>query len=56
MKDRNEKIRFAYGRLAGHEHVVAPDEEADPGDRDHRVDHEVVAEDAAPREARDDLA
>ena len=35
--------------------MVAPDEEADHRDADHGVDHEVVAEDAAPREASDHL-
>ena len=44
------------GRDAGHEHVVAPDEEADDGDAGQRPDHGGVAEDAAAREAGDDLA
>ena len=41
------------GRLPGDEHVVAPDEEADARDRHHRIDHEGVAEHAAPGEAGD---
>ena len=55
--DEGQKGKDQVGirRLAGHEHVVAPDEEADPGDRDHRIDHEVVAEDAPAREAGNDL-
>jgi hypothetical protein len=35
--------------------VVSPDEEPDPGDRDHRKDHEVISEDAAAREVGDDF-
>ena len=50
---REDQIRI--GRLARHEHVVAPDEESDAGDRDHRIDHEIVAEYPAPREAGNDF-
>ena len=52
-QEREDQARIR--RLARHEHVVAPDEEADAGDRQHGIDHEVVAEDAASREAGNDL-
>ena len=42
-------------RLARDEHVVAPDEEADHRDGEEGRDHHRIAEDAAPREAGDDL-
>ena len=35
--------------------MMAPDEEPDAGDRDHRIHHEVVAEDPPSREAGNDL-
>ena len=43
-------------RLAGDEHVVAPDQEAEDGDGQLEERHEVVAEDALAREAGDDFA
>ncbi len=43
-------------RGAGHEHVVAPHEEADDRDRNRGPGDELVAEHAFPRERRDNLA
>ena len=43
-------------RLAADEHVVAPDQEAEHGDRQAREGDEAVAEDRLAREAGDDLA
>jgi len=51
--------RKDHGRivaLPGHEHVVAPDEEADYGDADARPGHGLVAENVLAREAGNDLA
>ena len=44
-KLRNEKISADVRRLAGDEHVVAPDQEAEDGDGDAGEGDEVVAED-----------
>jgi hypothetical protein len=43
-------------RLASHEHVVAPDEEADHRDGDRRPGDEFIAEDLLAGEGGDDLA
>ena len=52
---QERKDQACVWRLTGDEHVMAPDEEADPGDRDHRIDHEVVAEYPPTREAGNDF-
>ena len=48
---QERKDEVGERRLAGDEHVMAPDHEADDADRQQREHHEGVAEHAAPREA-----
>ena len=52
---QERKHQIGERRLAGDEHVMAPDHEADHADRQQREDHEGVAEHAAPREAGEHL-
>ena len=52
---KERKHEVGEGRLSRHEHVMAPDGEADDRDRQHRIDHRRIAEHAPSREAGDDL-
>ena len=51
-----EKTTVASSRLAGDEHVMAPDEEAQQRERHARVGDGAVAEDRLARERRDQFA
>ena len=55
-KLRNEKTMPAYTDWPADEHVVAPDEEAEDGDRQLAQAMKRVAEDRLAAEAGDDLA
>ena len=56
QKAEERKHRAGVYRLPAHEHVMAPDEEAEHRDGDTRVGHKPVAKDALTRKAGDDLA
>src|SRR5262245_51527836 len=60
-RDGNEKAEKRESEagidgLAGDEHVMAPDQEAEYGNRDAGVSDEVIAEDSFARETGDGLA